>query len=248
MARPLIGVSARPRKAGEVSGWPDGEAAVSQYTYLEGVWRAGGLEALLAPRMLSDDEADEIVERLDGLVLVGGGDVDPARYGAEPHRHIYGVYATSDSLELALTHAALRAELPILAICRGMQVLNVALGGTLDQHITGRPGLINHGQPGAGSALHPVSVEPGTLLAKLQGGASTIDDCWSYHHQVIDQLADGLVVSARSSDGIIEAAEFDDAHYRPWMVAIQWHPERTAHQDAAQQAFFDELVRQAARR
>ena len=113
----------------------------------------------------------------------------PALYGAEPHDRVYGVDASSDSLELALTKAALRAQLPLLAICRGMQVLNVALGGTLDQHLTGRPGLIDHGQPGAGKALHEVVVESGSLLAKTQGGASSIADCWSYHHQAIDRFA-----------------------------------------------------------
>ena len=245
--RPLIGISARPRKPGEVSGWPDTHASVMQQTYLDGVWRGGGMEAIIAPRFVGDDEADEMVSRLDGLVLVGGGDVDPALYGAEPHDRVYGVDASSDSLELALTKAALRAQLPLLAICRGMQVLNVALGGTLDQHLTGRPGLIDHGQPGAGKALHEVVVESGSLLAKTQGGASSIADCWSYHHQAIDRVGAGLVVSGRSNDGVIEAVEFADASARGWMLAIQWHPERTAATDPAHQALFDELVRQSSR-
>ncbi len=243
--RPLIGVSARPRKAGEVSGWPDTQASVMQHTYLDAVWRAGGLEAIIAPRFLADDEADELVARLDGLVLVGGGDVDPALYGADPHEFVYGVDAASDALEIALAKAALRAELPLLAICRGMQVLNVALGGTLDQHLTGRPGLIDHGQPGAGKALHEVDVESGSLLAKTQGGATVIGKCWSYHHQAVDVLGEGLIVSGRSSDGVIEAVEFADAHDRGWMMAIQWHPERTAAGDPAHQSFFDELIRQS---
>lgn len=245
--RPLIGVSARPRKPGEVSGWPDSHASVMQHTYLDGVWRAGGMEAIIAPRALADDEADELVSRLDGLILVGGGDVDPALYGAEPHERVYGVDAASDSLELALARAAVRVELPLLAICRGMQVLNVALGGSLDQHLTGRPGLIDHGQPGVGRALHEVAVESGSLLAKTQGGASSIANCWSYHHQAVDGLGDGLIVSARSSDGVIEAVEFADAGERGWMLALQWHPERTAAADPAHQSLFDELIRQSSR-
>ena len=246
-ARPLIGVSARPRKPGDVSGWPDTHASVMQHTYLDGVWRAGGMEAIIAPRFLADDEADEMVSRLDGLVLVGGGDVDPALYGADPHERVYGVEAASDALEIALAKAAVRAELPLLAICRGMQILNVALGGTLDQHLTGRPGLIDHGQPGAGKALHEVEVESGSLLAKSQGGATSISNCWSYHHQAVDLLGDTLIVSGRSSDGVIEAVEFADGHDRGWMLATQWHPERTAATDPAHQSLFDELIRQSAR-
>lgn len=246
-ARPLIGVSARPRKPGEVSGWPDTHSSVMQHTYLDGVWRAGGMEAIIAPRALSDHEADDLVSRLDGLILVGGGDVDPALYGAEPHERVYGVDAASDGLEIALAKAAVRAELPLLAICRGMQVLNVALGGTLDQHLTGRPGLIDHGQPGAGKALHEVAVESGSLLAKTQGGATSIANCWSYHHQAVERVGEGLVVSARSSDGVIEAVEFADAGERGWMLAIQWHPERTAATDPAHQSLFDELIRQSSR-
>lgn len=245
--RPLIGVSARPRKAGEVSGWPDTHASVMQHTYLDGVWRAGGMEAIIAPRIVGDDEADEIVSRLDGLVLVGGGDVDPELYGAERHERVYGVDAASDALEIALSRAAVRAELPLLAICRGMQVLNVALGGTLDQHLTGRPGLIDHGQPGAGKALHHVVVESGSLLSKTQGGASSIENCWSYHHQAVDLVGRDLIVSGRSADGVIEAIEFADGHDRGWMMAIQWHPERTAANDPAHQSLFDELIRQSSR-
>ncbi len=229
-----------------MAGWPDTGAAVMQRTYLDALWRAGGMEAIIAPRLIEQGEATELVDRLDGLILVGGGDVDPARYRADRHEHVYGVDDTSDELELALVLAALDREVPILAICRGMQVLNVALGGTLDQHLTGRPGLQGHGQPGSGPAIHDVNVEAGTLLAKCQGGATMISDCWSYHHQALDQLGTGLHVSARSDDGVIEAVEFAGADQRAWMLAIQWHPERTASTDPAHQAFFDELVRQAA--
>ena len=121
MVRPLIGMSARPRNAGEVSGWPETDAAVMQRTYLNAVWRAGGIEALFAPRMVSDADADAMVARVDGLVLVGGGDVDPALYGAEPHEHVYGVFAESDSLELALARAAVKSAFrfsPFVGACR----------------------------------------------------------------------------------------------------------------------------------
>ncbi len=247
MPKPLIAISCRPRAAGAVAQWPDSEAAVMQMRYLEGIWRAGGMEAIVAPRMLTADDAADYLSRVDGLVLVGGGDVDPAIYGAIPERQVYGVEPHSDALELALSRAAVAQGLPTLAICRGMQVLNVALGGTLVQHITNRPGYQPHGQPGEGFALHPVDVEAGTLLAKTQGGASTIDECWSYHHQVVDRLGEGLIVSARSSDGAIEAIELAPSHAEGWMIAIQWHPERTAHNDEAQQALFNTLVEQARR-
>ena len=247
MARPLIAVSSRPRQPGEVSQWPVTAAAVMQMTYLEALWRAGGDEAIIAPRVISDGQADDLLARVDGLILVGGGDMDPAQFGQEPDPEVYGVEPASDALELALARAALRSGKPLLAICRGLQVLNVALGGTLHQHITGQMGTHNHGDPRHGHAEHPVTVEPGTLLAKAIGGASGIEACWSYHHQAIDRVADPLVVTARSADGVVEAVELADAHTKGWMVGIQWHPERTAHHDPQQQALFDALVTAAER-
>lgn len=246
MSRPLIAISARPRLAGEVAGWPNTPATVVQNLYLEALWRAGGDEAVVAPRMTTDEEARAYLARFDGLILVGGGDVDPTLFGQERHPKTYGVFETSDSLEIALAKAAIELGIPALFICRGMQVLNVALGGTLVQHIAEDESFEDHGQPGHGFALHPVDVTPGSLLAKTQGGRDRISQCWSYHHQAIDELGRGLTVSARSSDGAIEGVELDDP--QQWAVAIQWHPERTAATDAAQQALFDELVRQAAAR
>jgi putative glutamine amidotransferase len=246
MSKPLIAISCRPRPAGEVAHWPDSKSAVMQTRYLEGIWRAGGMEAIVAPRMMSADDAHEYLSRVDGLVLVGGGDVDPSLYGAEREPQVYGVEPESDALEIALVNAAIGQGVPTLAICRGMQVLNVARGGTLVQHITRKPGYANHGQPGEGSALHRVDIEPGSLLAKAQGGAGAIDNCWSYHHQILDRLGEGLIVSARSEDGVVEAVEMSSAASKGWLVAIQWHPERTAHKDPAQQALFDALVEQSA--
>ena len=246
MPKPLIAISCRPREAGEVAHWPDSKSAAIQTRYLEGIWRSGGLESIVAPRLMTDAEANEYVARVDGLILVGGGDVDPAIYSAERHPQTYGVYDESDSLEIALVNAAIAQRVPTLAICRGMQVLNVARGGTLVQHITREPGYGKHGQPGEGPAVHSVEVEPGTLLAKTQGGASTISTCWSYHHQVLDVLGEGIIVSARSTDGAVEAVELDPTGANGWLVGIQWHPERTAHEDPAQQALFDALVEQAA--
>ena len=245
MTRPLIAITSRPRNAGEVRSWPDAPATVMQNVYLEGLWRAGADEAIVAPRSVNLGDARRYLSRFDGLVLVGGGDVAPERFGQEPHPLTYGVVAESDDLECTLMLAALDLGLPTLAICRGLQVLNVALGGTLHQHITGAPGYQHHGQPGEGSVLHAVDVAPASLLAKVQGGAARIDGCWSYHHQAVDRLADGLIVSARSEDGAVEAIELADGETKGWVVAVQWHPERTAAKDPAQQVLFDELARQA---
>jgi putative glutamine amidotransferase len=247
MTRPLIAISTRPRQAGQVKGWGSTPAAVAQYTYLESIWRAGCDEAMVAPRMRSVDDAASFLRRVDGLVLVGGGDIDPARFGQVPHPEVYDIEPASDELETSLALAAVALGVPMLAICRGMQVLNVALGGTLHQHITREPGFGLHGDPREGEALHPVEVEPGSLLSKAVGGATSIGQCWSYHHQAVDALGRGLIVSARSDDGTPEAVEFADAS-SSWMLAVQWHPERTAHRDAAQQSLFDELARQASAR
>ena len=243
MSRPLIAVSCRSRAAGEVKNWPDTSSAVMQYTYLDALWKAGGDEAIVAPKVTDREAMRAYLSRFDGLMLVGGGDIDPVRYGQERQREVYGVEESSDSLEFALIEAAIDLGLPTLAICRGLQVLNVARGGSLVQHITGRENFGEHGQPGEGFAIHPVSVVAGSQLAKAQGGASMIERCWSYHHQVIDVLGEGLVVTAHAADGAIEGVELVDS--TAWMVAVQWHPERTAKDDPSQQVLFDELVRQA---
>jgi putative glutamine amidotransferase len=178
----------------------------------------------------------------DGLVLVGGGDVDPARYGGTGSADVYGVEPDRDELEIALLHAAERAEMPVLAICRGMQVLNVAYGGTLHRHLPDLPGLLEHGVPIENTqTIHDVEVEPGSALQAATGEA--ILRCSSHHHQGVDRVGEGFVVSGRSSDGLVEAIE------RPpkgsvlgWMLGVEWHPEDTAAEDPAQQELFDGFV------
>jgi putative glutamine amidotransferase len=240
---PLIAVSSRSRAAGEVQNFSTNSAVV-QCTYLEALWRAGAVEAVVAPREITLDVAAAIVARVDGLLLVGGGDVDPARYGSKPHERLYGVNAHSDSLELALVDAAWRARLPVLAICRGAQVVNVARGGTLHQHITDRAGWIDHGRPGQGGSEHDVTVVSGSLLHATQPGRGTgdlvIERCSCTHHQAIDVLGDGLVATAHAADGCVEAVERADG--LAWLVAPQWHPERTADTNPAQQLLFDAFV------
>ncbi len=157
---------------------------------------------------------------LDALVLVGGGDVDPALYSARPHPATSGVNRERDDNELALLGAALASGTPVLAICRGLQLLNVHLGGTLTQHV---PDVVGHaGHQPAPGCFGPVEVtiEPGWLLSKAMGESATVQ---CSHHQAVDRLAERLVVTARASDGLIEAVELPAAAF---VVGVQWHPEQ----------------------
>lgn len=237
MAAPLIAVPAYHLDPGRVRRWPWGAFGAPDL-YFEALHRAGGRAAMLT----TPDEADptEILGRFDGLMLLGGGDVEPRRFGASPSPTLYGLEPERDELEIRLIRAADELGVPTLAICRGFQVVNVAFGGTLHQHIPDLEGLIPHGTPGGGEPVtHGVAVEPGSRLAEATG-ATTLA-CSSHHHQAVDRLGEGLVVAARTSDGLVEGLE------RPtgWLVAVQWHPEDTAADDPEQQALFDTFVRHA---
>lgn len=212
--------------------------------YLGPLRRAGAQEAVLLPVPIGRSDAGDLLARFDGLMLIGGGDVDPSRYGEPRSAETYGVDADTDTFELNLVSAALERELPTLAICRGIQVLNVALGGTLIQHITGREGLLDHGIPGAGDggAHHEVRLEPGSRIAKAMGTETA--DCASHHHQAIARLSESLVATGWSEDGVIEAVEAESG----WVLGVQWHPEDTAADDPSQQGLFDALVEEAAGR
>ena len=237
--RPLIAVVGYHLGPSRVSRWPEGGYGVPA-PYLEALRRAGARAAIVPPG--EPGEPQELLEPFDGLMLVGGGDVDPSRYGREADQELYGVEPDRDDLEISLLRAAARASLPTLCICRGMQVMNVAFGGTLHRHLPDVPALLEHGVPVAGTqTVHDVAVEPGTRLRATTAEATLA--CSSHHHQGVDGLGDGLVVSGRSPDGLIEAVELDapmDEH-APWMVGVQWHPEDTAVDDRAQQSLFDAL-------
>ena len=244
MPRPLIAVPAYPVKAGRVQGW-EKPGVAAPTPYMEALHRAGAREAILMPVAIDDTDASEVLERFDGLLLMGGGDLHPEEYGQERRDEVYGVIPHRDRFEVALARAAVARDLPTLAICRGHQVLNVALGGSLDQHISERDGVLAHGKPGVpgGSSVHDVDLEPGSRLAEAMD--VTRASCSSHHHQAVDRVGDRLHVTARSPDGVVEGIELDgDA----WIVGAQWHPEDTAATDAAQQRLFDTFVRQAARR
>ena len=232
--RPLIAITGR--RIGETDRWPYSRALVAPRGYPEAVTRAGGVPALIDPV----GEPGALLDRFDGLVLTGGPDLDPAGYDQEQHAKTYGVDAGVDEYEHALALDAIAREMPTLAICRGLQLLNVALGGSLYQHILERPGVDPHGRPGEpnGGRSHEVTIDAGTMLAKGMGSTRVTASC--HHHQAVDRVGTGLRVVSRADDDIIEALELDRTG--GWLLAVQWHPEDTADTDPAQQRLFDALV------
>jgi putative glutamine amidotransferase len=224
-----------------VQGWKQGAFAAPE-SYVAALHRAG-LAAAILPGGLS--ASDGALARFDGLVLLGGGDLEPHRYGAERHGELTGEDPPRDETEISVIDAARRMQLPTFAICRGMQVMNVAFGGTLIQHIPDRHGLGQHGS-GSGSggdAFHDVKVAEGSRLATAAGRLELT--CRSNHHQAVDALGNGLTPVAWSvDDGLVEAIEREEG----WMLGVQWHPERSAADDPAQQALFDGFADEVFRR
>jgi putative glutamine amidotransferase len=208
---PLIGVSTYLEAGARWGVW-ELEAALLPAGYPRLVQRAGGLAAMLPPD--APEQAAAVVARLDGLVIAGGPDVEPVRYGADPHPRTGPPARARDAWELALIEAALAARLPLLGICRGMQLLNVALGGTLVQHIEG------HAEVVGVFGDHPVKPVPGTLYATAVPEETSVP---TYHHQAVDRLGTGLVPTAYAEDGTVEAVELPSAP--GWVLGVQWHPE-----------------------
>src|SRR5690242_7015872 len=188
--------------------WPYAEAPALPRAYFDSVRRAGGEPLMLDARPFTIDDAHALLSRVDALVLTGGPDVDPAYYGQQPHPATYGVDREADDYEILLARAALERGTRTLAICRGTQVLNVALGGTLYQHIEESPGVAAHGRPGepGGHYAHDVAIEAGSQLADVLG--TQCARCSCHHHQAVDQVGTGLRVSARAGDDIVEALEY----------------------------------------
>jgi putative glutamine amidotransferase len=243
--RPLVAVVAYHLAHDRVPRWPHGGYGVPG-PYLDCLRRAGARTAIVSPG--EPGPAEELLEPFDGLVLVGGGDVEPRRYGQRPGEHVYGVEPDRDAFEIDLLHGADRDGMPALCICRGMQVMNVAFGGTLAQHLPGTPGLLEHGVPVANTqSLHDVRTDARSRLRATTGVESLT--CSSHHHQGIDRVGDGLLATGWSDDGLVEAIERepggdpDDRPYEAgWMLGVQWHPEDTAAADPAQQVLFDALA------
>ncbi|MFI5800305.1 gamma-glutamyl-gamma-aminobutyrate hydrolase family protein [Streptomyces sp. NPDC051677] len=229
MTRPLIAIPARFAATASALRYA---AEVNARALLEAVWRAGGEPVGIHP---VDTDVARRLTRFDGVVLPGGGDLAPHRYGAAgAHRSVYDVDDLQDAFDLEVARRALESGLPLLAVCRGLQVVNVALGGTLEQDMGGPELEHRH-------VVHPVEIRRGTLLEQTMGVAKAEASC--YHHQRVDLPGRGLDIAARAADGTVEALELPGA--RGWFTAVQWHPEDTAHEDPAQQRLFDTLIRAA---
>lgn len=227
--RPVIGITSYAQDA-RWGVWHM-PAALVPLAYVDAIEAAGGRAIVIPP---TEEDVEETLDALDGIVFSGGADVDPSRYGAAAHPETDVPQTRRDAGELALLTAALDRDLPTLAICRGFQLLNVARGGDLVQHLPEAVGNDVHKQVPGEFAVHPVEVKEGTRLASIVGATP---DVTSHHHQGLGRLGDGLVECAWAADGTLEAVE-DPA--RRFVVGVQWHPE--AGEDAA---LFEELVAQA---
>ncbi|PPL15354.1 gamma-glutamyl-gamma-aminobutyrate hydrolase family protein [Microterricola pindariensis] len=217
---PVIGITSYLEQA-QTGVW-DVRASFLPQVYLDAVTDAGGIAVVLPPQPVTAAAARRVLAGLDGLIIAGGADIDPARYGQEPHPRTGAPRGDRDEWEDALLHAAIETELPFLGICRGAQMLNVALGGTLHQHLPDVVGSEKYQPAPAEFGTEAVQTEAGTAIADLLGDAL---DVHVYHHQALDRVAPGLRVSATTADGVIEAVELPGV---PFGVAVQWHPEENA--------------------
>lgn len=220
MSRPVIGITTYVEPA-SWGVWHDVPAALVPHAYVRHVAEAGGLPVLIPPMPAgaTADDVREVLSRVDGLVLAGGSDVDPRRYGAQPHPSVQAPRPQRDESELDLARVSGETGVPVLGICRGMQVMAVAAGGDLLQHL---PDVVGHDahSPGPGVyGTHEVKIEPGTRLASVLGERVEVAH---YHHQGVARHP-GLNPTAYSDDGLLEAFEDPDAAFR---VGVQWHPEQ----------------------
>jgi putative glutamine amidotransferase len=230
--RPLIGLTTYREQARTLV-W-DTEFALLHHVYVDAVARAGGIPVLLPPfaEAVAAEDAGEVIARLDALVLTGGSDVGPERYQQQPHPQTKVVRRWRDEWELRLLARALAAGLPVLGVCRGLQVLNVALGGSLDQHIPDTVGHQGHSPAPGVFGETRVALRPESKTAGLLGPEVTVA---CHHHQAIDRLAPGLEVVGTSDDGIVEAVELPGPRF---VLGVQWHPE----QDGGDLRLFEALV------
>lgn len=229
--KPLIGITTYAEPEVSWSAWTV-PAAVLPLTYVQSVEAAGGRVVLLPP----SQDASELLDVLDGIVFSGGSDIDPSFYEAPAHRETSVVRPERDRAELELLRAALERDLPTLAICRGSQVLNVALGGDIDQHLPDTLGHEGHRDVPGTYSFHDVAVEEGSRLREIVGPSV---DVHSHHHQGFGRIGDGLRVTARAEDGTAEALEVPEKRFA---LGVLWHPEE--HEN---KTLFEALVAEAAR-
>ena len=232
--RPVIGLTCYVEPVTRAV-WHDVPSATVPYSYVRTIEQAGGLVVIIPPRADGDPSlAAEVLSRLDGLVIAGGADVDPARYSRPRHASVQDSRQDRDAMELALATCAAEQRLPLLGICRGMQVMAVAAGGELEQHLPDRVGHQDHSPHEGAYGNHPVTTVAGTRMNALLGDSTVVP---SYHHQAV-LTHPGFVPSAWASDGTLEAMEDPDAGFR---LAVQWHPE-----EGEDPRLFEALVRAAA--
>ncbi len=233
---PLIGVTT------SITCGSSPERAYVNSTYLHAVQQAGGVPVVLPPQ-LSAASLSRLVRGLDGLLLTGGGDMDPAAFGEPPHPSLYDVALARDTLETSAVRTAIERRLPVLAICRGAQVLNVALGGSLFQDVATDPGTeIAHSQTEPrNQPSHKVKVSPGSLLAETLGAEDV--EVNSMHHQALKAIGTGLAAVAWAPDQIVEGVELTDRSR--FVLGVQWHPEELVDQSEPARRLFAALVRSA---
>jgi gamma-glutamyl-gamma-aminobutyrate hydrolase PuuD len=227
---PVVGITAYGERA--AYGIWHHDTVLLPCTYPEVVLAAGGVPVLLPPMAA----AAAAVDRLDAVVLSGGPDVAPARYGAVPHPLTGNPHAERDAAEAAMLHRALQRGIPVLGVCRGAQLMNVALGGTLVQHVPDAVGHSGHNPSPGVFGTTTVALTPGSRVGAVVGCVVSVR---CHHHQALDRVADGLVVTGRAADGTVEAVELDGAGF---VVGVQWHPE----QDATDLRLMSALVEAAA--
>lgn len=206
--------------------------------YSQAIARAGGVALQVPPVAQSIESADELVSRFDGVIIQGGGDIDPSLYGqVQLSTKIYGISAEHDALELAIVRAAIDQNKPVLAICRGMQILNVALGGTLHQDLGE---VLDDGET-HWNTYHEIVLTADSRVARAMKTTSP-KRSHSFHHQALDKVANDLRVTGRAADNTVEAVEHASAK---WIVGVQWHPEDDASTEPDQQKLFDGFIEAA---
>lgn len=234
--KPIIGITTYDKNDYKIESPYYSGYYVTPDAYVEAVRRAGGVPILLPP---GEDDISPILELVDGIIIAGGGDIRPETYGGDSeHPSLNRLSVARDTLEInIIQQMAERKDKPVLCICRGMQVMNVALGGTMYEHIPDIRATDTHRNENGFWTIHEVNVDAESKIAEAMG-TDTVHT-YSGHHQAVKDIASGLQIIATSPDDIIEGLELTT---HPWMVGIQWHPEKSAHEDSSQQGLFDKLV------